>query len=431
MKRIRLAVLAAVVAAALAACGGGTGAKDATADLGSGTGTIRFASHLPGMDKVVAAFNASQPDIKVTFEQSAGPAQGGNATLTNGIKAGNAPDVATVEYQDLPSFVSQGGLRPVDDLAGDALANTPKGILSSVTFADRTWAVPYDAAPMVLFYRADVYQELGITPPTTWQDFKAAAATIAAKKPGTYAASFWPNDSKLFAGLAWQNGASWFHTTGDAWQVSMTDPQTTQVADYWQGLIDDKLVKVQQGLSEEWASDLVSGKVVGYVGASWGAAGLATRTPDQAGKWQVAQLPNWGTPASAMYGGSTFAITKSSHNARAAATFAKWLTTAPEAFTARGKAGVPYPANAELLAPVKAGVTTSHFGSQDIYAQFTQSVGNLHEGWTWGPSLSTFVALSDGFGKLTTGGTVRQALQDAQAATVADMRSSGLTVETR
>ena len=155
------------------------------------------------MDRVVAAFNASQSDITVAFEQSAGPAQGGNATLTNGIKAGNAPDIATVEYQDLPSFVSQGGLRPVDDLAPDALKNVPAGILGSVTFADRTWAVPYDAAPMVLFYRADVYQEVGIDLPATWQDFQAAAAKIAAERPGSYAASFWPNDSKLFAGLAW------------------------------------------------------------------------------------------------------------------------------------------------------------------------------------------------------------------------------------
>ena len=209
----------------------------------------------------------------------------------------------------------------------------------------------------------------------------------------------------------------------------MTDPKTAQVADYWQGLIDNELVKVQQGLSEEWASDLVSGEVVGYVGASWGAAGLATRTADQAGKWQVAQLSNWGTPASAMYGGSTFVITESSRNAKAAATFAKWLATAPEAFTARGTSGVPYPAHSDLLAPVMAGVT-SHFGSQDIYAEFEASVGNLVEGWTWGPSLSTFVVLSDGFGKLTTGGTIGKALEDAQSATVADMRSTGLTVET-
>jgi multiple sugar transport system substrate-binding protein len=419
-----------VMTLALAGCGAGDDdAGAATADAGSGSGAITFSSHIAGMDKVVAAFNAEQSDIKVTFEQTPAPAKGGNAKLTNSLKAGNAPDLATVEYQDLPSFVSLGGLRPVGDLAKDTLNGMPKGIVSSVTFADQTWAVPYDAAPMVLFYRADVYKALGINPPATWQDFEKAAQTIASKKPGTSIASFWPNESKLFAGLAWQNKAHWFQADGDAWKVSMDDPQTTQVADYWQGLIDKKLVKVEQGFSDEWANSLASGKVVGYIGAAWGAAGLVTRTPDTAGKWRVAQLPSWGTPASGMYGGSTFVITKNSKNAKAAATFASWLATSGEGFKARGDAGVTYPASTGLVATAKAAVPTTHFGGQDIYAEFDKSAASIVEGWTWGPTLSTLTALNDGFGKVGSGGSVEEALQAAQASTITEMKTAGLKVD--
>lgn len=409
----------------LAACGGSPGEQDAAA---SGPASITFSSHIAGMDKVVRAFNAAHPDIKVTFEQTPSPNEGGNAKLSNGLKAGNAPDLATVEYQDLPSFVSQGGVQPVNDLAGEALDGVPDNIASAVRFGDQTWAVPYDAPPMVYYYRADVFKQLGLSAPKTWDEFRAVAQTVAAKRPGTYIASFFPNESKLFAALAWQNGAHWFTAEGDTWKVDLTGPETTKVADFWQGLIDDKLVKVEQGFSEEWANDLATGKVIGYTGASWGAAGVAKRTKSSAGKWAVAQLPNWGKPASALYGGSTFVITKNSKNAKAAAQLATWLVSSSEGLKARGDIGSTYPATTDLVPIAKQGYPTTHFGGQDLYAEFDKAAGSVVDGWTWGPTLSTLTGLGDGFGSLTSGGTIRGALQKVQEATVAEMKSAGLNV---
>lgn len=425
-----------------AACGStsdeSTGSTDDSAAAGGGgadaSGEITFSSHVSGMDQVVAAFNEEQDDIEVTFEQTPSPNQGGNAKLTNGLKAGNAPDVATVEYQDLPSFVSQGGIQPLDELAADQLGDLSDGVRSMVTFADQTWAMPYDVGPMVYFYREDVFAEAGVEVPETWEEFAQAAETISTENPGTSIASSWPNESKLFAALAWQAGGSWFEASDDAWNIDLQDEATTKVADYWQELIDNEYIPVQQGFSDEWTADLQSGDLVGYIGASWGAGGLESRTAEtSAGSWRVAPLPHWGEPASGTYGGSSFVITEDSDNPEAAAAFVSWLASSPEGLAARGDIGVSYPAEPGLVpaAEEAAAGKLEHFGGQNIYEVFNAQAEVIVEGWTWGPTQSTLTTLADGLGQVGSGGTIAEALATAQESTISQLENDGVSVEQR
>lgn len=414
--------------ASLAACGSSTNAPSSEGDdLGTGKGSITFSSHISGMQAVVDAYNASQSDIKVKFEEVPAPVKGGNAKLTNAIKAGNAPDVATVSYSDLPAFVAAGGLRPVEGLVKDTLAAMPEGIVSSVTFGEHTWGTPYDAPPMVFWYREDAFKNAGVNVPTTWAEFATAAEAIAKKKPGTYIASFWPDD-QIIPGLAWQAGAQWAKAEGNSWKVNINDEPTKKVAAFWQDLIDRKLVKVEPAFSDEWANSLATGTVVGSVGASWSAPGLEKRTPDQAGKWRVAALPSWeaGSTETGMFGGSAFVIPKNSKNAKAAAAFSTWLTTSPEAIKARGQAGLVYPATTSLIPVAKASFSSKHFGDQDLYAVFEKL--NIRQGWTWAPSLTALTSLYDGLGKVSSGGTIEQALESAQSSTVDALKSAGISV---
>jgi multiple sugar transport system substrate-binding protein len=431
MKRSSVVTGLTVLALSLTACSGadGTGSDEADDTTPDGPVTIRFASHIAGIDGAVTAFNESQDDVVVEFEQYPSPAEGGLAKLTNGITAGNAPDLATVEYPDLPSIVSGGGIVPVTDIAADVLGEMPENILSAVTFADDRWAVPYDAPPMVYFYRADVFEAAGVDVPTTWEEFEAAGKAVAEENPGTAIASFYPNEPKLLAGLSWQAGAQWFGTTDDSWIVDIAGGTSQDVAELWQRMVDDDTARYQQAFSEDWANDLDSGSVAGVVGAVWGAAGLASRTESSAGEWRVAELPTWdGAPASALYGGSTFVVAETSEHPEAAAEFAQWLATSPDGLEARGDFGVAYPAAPALREAAKAAVDTAHFGGQDIYEVFDAASESVVEGWSWGPTQSTWETLSDQLGKANSGSTIGDALDATQGATVTDMEASGLSV---
>lgn len=436
MKRRNLLIGAAGLASSallLAACGTGPTPSAAPTPTEDPSGTVTFWSALAGMDKVAAAFNASQSKIKVTFETVPNGANGGYAKLSTAITAGNGPDVSTIEYPQLPQFVSNGQVQPLDGLI-DKSATVDKlagEIRSMVQFGDKTYGLPYDAAPMVMYYRKDMLAKAGVEVPKTWQEFEEAARKLKAVAPDAYLASFNPNEVAATAGLAWQAGAKWFGTSGDSWQVGVNDDATKKVAGYWQKLIDNKLVKVTQAYSDEWSLDLANGTVVGVLGANWSATGIQKRTEasGQKGQWIAAEAPNWGTPAGAFYGGSSFNVTKSSKNPAAAAKFIEFLTTNQEAIKARGNTGSAFLAFPGLTPVAQKAYDASYFGN-DIYDVFNKAYTTVSPGWQWGPSWDlTNTALKDAYGKLSTGGTVLEAVNTAQTATVAGLKQNGLSVK--
>ncbi len=434
MKRRQLllgAVSLMATTALITGCGSTQAAAPTPAEDPSGT--ITFWSSMAGMDKVAEAFNASQSKIKVTFETIPNGGAGGYAKLSTAITAGNGPDVATIEYPQLPQFVSNGQLQPLDGFINkaetvDKLTDETKAL---VQFGDATYALPYDAAPMIMWYRKDMLDKAGVGVPKTWQDFEEAGKKLKAVAPEAHLASFNPNEAALTAALSWQAGAKWFGTEGDSWKVGVNDEATQKVANYWQKLIDQKIVKVQQSFSDEWSADLASGAVVGVLGANWSATGIQKRTEasGQKGQWIAAEAPNWGSPADAFYGGSSFNITKSSKNPAAAAKFIEFLATSQDAVKARGNTGSAFLAFPGLTPVAQQAFDSSYFGN-DIYAVFDKAYASITPGWQWGPNWDiTNTALKDAYGKLTSGGKVLDAVDTAQSATVTGLKQNGLSVK--
>ncbi|MGI9824242.1 ABC transporter substrate-binding protein [Agromyces sp. Marseille-Q5079] len=392
------------------------------------TGEITFWSSLSGMADVAAAFNASQDDITVNFEEIANGANGGYTKLAAAIESGTGPDVVGIEYYRLPGFVGSGQVVPVDDLVpSETLGEFSDQVRGLVGFEGATYALPYDAPPLVMWYRQDVLDAARVAVPKTWDEFEEAARAVHTANPEAYLTSFFTNEPQL-APLAWQSGATWFGVDEDHWKVTIDDDRTQEVADYWQKLIDEDLVKPQLGFSDEWTADLNNGVVNGWVGGSWSASGLKTRTEasGQAGKWVAAAPPSWdGEPTGALSGGTSFALTENSENQAAAAAFLTWLTTDPAAVEARGDVGTAYLAYpglnevAERVAPVD-------YFANDIYEVFDEASASIVDGWSWGPNYDiTNTAMKDA---VTTAPTLGDAVEQTQDETVAGLEQLGLEI---
>lgn len=390
-------------------------------------GELVFWSSLSGMADVVAAFNDSQDDITVTFEEIPNGANGGYTKLSAAIESGTGPDVVGIEYDRLPGFVASEQLTPLGDLVdAEVLDAYDPQVRELVSFADESYALPYDAPPLVVWYRQDVLEAAGAEVPTTWDEFEDAARAVKAYDSDVYLTSFFTNEPQL-APLSWQAGAEWFSIENDQWRVSVDDEASQQVADYWQRLIDEDLVKAQLGFSDEWAADLASGTVAGWVGGSWSASGLMTRTEaaDQKGKWIAATPPSWnGEQAAALSGGTSFAITENTENAAAAAVFLEWLTTTTDAVQARGPVGTAYLAYPGLN-ETAASVAPVDYYANDIYAVFDEASQNLGS-WAWGPSYDiTAAALKE---SVATAPTLSDAITQTQQATVDGLSALGLEI---
>jgi multiple sugar transport system substrate-binding protein len=427
-----VAAATALCLATLAACGSGDGAPESAQN---GPVTITFWGWAKGTKEVVDAFNTAQSDVRVDFQEIPSGNAGGYAKISNAVKAGNAPDLFNVEYPQLPDFVSRGAVQ-------DISKHVPVGLSSKylpqamrlTSFGDATWALPLDAAPQTFYYREDVFEKADITsPPKTWDEFRADAEKIKKADPRARIATFFPDDPNTFEAMAWQAGAQWFKTEGDAWKVSFQDEATRRTADYWQQMVDDDLVQVAPSFSQQWTASLQKGETVGYLGASWGAGVLGGTIPDQSGKWAAAPMPTAdGKAASGMLGGTTFAVSKDSEKAEAAVEFAEWATTTEAGIKARIASGTSsaYPAAPKLVPAAQQAFKSTLFGDQDLYGLYRNSAAAIRSDWTWGPVMGTTNnSLKDAFAKIHgSGGDIMSAVRDAEAATKKELDNRGIKV---
>lgn len=409
------------------ACGG------AAAGQSDPDGPLTLWSALRGTDTLVAAWNERHPDDPVDFSPMTSGLAGGNAKLSNAARAGNAPDIVTLVDADLPSFAIDGVCADVTDLVTPPLRDRlgPQAWTNGV-LGGRVYGIPVDLGPMLFAYREDILTRHRIEPPTTWEEFREAARRLK-RDAGIDLATFHPNAYNVLAGHAMQSGGQWFAIEDDAWVLDFLDGPTRRVADYWQSLVDEDLLMLAPGSSQQWLSALARGKVASHLVGPWGLAALVRSVPGTSGRWRVAPLPRFdgGEDVVGTDGVSVHAITSGSGKKERAMRFLEWMTTAPEAITARlsgGRSSI-LPADASLVGTASRQFDTGFFGGQDLYGLVEKQARLLRTGWTWGPRMqATATSLHQGLARLEYGTTITEALRTAQSETLPDMRSLGLTV---
>lgn len=438
--RLTAAGVAAAASIVLAACGSsGTPAAIKTNGSktpgASTTGVVHltFWSWVPGISSSVDLWNKTHPDIQVKLDETTSGSAGTYSKMFSALTAGNAPDLGQVEYSVLPNFEHVGG---VDNLApygaNSVKADYPSWVWNQVTLGSAVYAIPQDIGPEALFYRADLFKKYGLTVPTTWSQYLADAKKLHSENPKAYIAAFPADDTQWFAGLAWQAGGRWFNTTTDSWVVSLDDPATVKVADLWQQMIAEHLVKVEPDFANGWYKDLSDGTLLTWPSAVWGENTISTNAASTKGDWRVTPLPNWGsTPSDGNYGGSTTVVFKDTKHPAQAAAFAEWLNTDQASITTLITKGGLYPADLEGEKQPAADSPVAFYGGQNIWNVFRSGAKLVNTNFRWGPIMSTtFTQLGDAFSAAAAGkGTLASALQSTQAETLTTMKQQGFSVE--
>ncbi|MFJ4367847.1 ABC transporter substrate-binding protein [Streptomyces chartreusis] len=431
--RTRLAAAATLSLTLLAGCS--SPADSDTASAGSctpakGKVTLQYWNTVPGMDKVVALWNKNNPDIQVQTKNISNDQYG---TLGNALKAGKAPDLAQVGYDQLPSLRTQNAFVDASacSAAGAAKSKFVPWTWSQTSFGDTgVFAFPQDTGPMALYVRSDLFKKYGLPIPKTWDEYAAAAKKLHKADPDISITFFDPNNAEWFNGLLWQNSAKMYSYSGDKWHVSVASDQSEQVTEYWQKLVSDKLVRTDlaHGSTQMYAA-YQKNQIASYVGASWGYSMFRDNLPQQAGKWSIVPMPTWSAGgASGDWGGSTVAFMKGNSHLYESVKFNTWLNTDPEALALENKLGGLYPAaNAGLQLPaLSEGV--AYYNNEKIFDVFAESSKKIDTTFAWGPTQKTVnLALQDAMAKATAGdGTLTDALEAAQAAALKSMKDQAI-----
>lgn len=423
---IRLAGAAGAVALGimgLTGCSGGSGTSSEPA-------AVTFWGWAPGYADAVKAFNASHTDVKVTYQEVQPGSKGGYQKMLNAVTAGNAPCLAQVGYETLPSFAAQGALEDVASTAKPDEKDFQPAAWKSVTIGDAVYGAPVDTGPMGLFYNKQLFDSLGLSAPTTWAEYKTDAEKIHASDPTKFISS--PYLDYDYAGLAWQTGAAWFGVDGDAWKVSLASDANLKIADYWQGLVSEGLISSAPMYDQAWYTGLGNGSIATVVGAVWQAGVIKGGAADGSGKWAVAPMPQWsaGDDQVGNAGGSATAVLKGCSDTKAAWEFAHWLSTDKTTFDMLVKKAGLYPAATGLADLPALTEGDAYFGGQKIFDVFAKAAPKVNPDWTWGPVMTKTAAdLDDGLGKAWSGqGTIADALKTAQDKTIAELKKQGLKV---
>jgi N,N'-diacetylchitobiose transport system substrate-binding protein len=340
---------ASALALMLAACGGDdngddvdpgtpeTGEEDGT-DPGALSGEITVwimgdadAPVGVSVGEMAEAFEAQHDDVSITVEYI--PWTAGKDHYTNAIIAGDVPDLAESGNTWTPEFAEEGALAEVD-LTGTEYVQV---LEESATFNGATYGYPWYGGSRFLLYRTDVFDDLGLDAPDTWQDLLDASETIAAETDmaGLQLAA---NNQHYFLPLIWQAGGDIATGEGDSWTAGVDSDAGRTAFEYfdtiWQmgghhpdAPTDDYTsAGLQEGFVNEDSAMLIA--------LPWQVPGIVADNPDLEGNLGAVLLPEGpGGSRDTLAGGSHLVVFEESPERDLAAAFAEFMIS-PEQATA-------------------------------------------------------------------------------------------------
>ena len=261
-KPLSAAAAISIAGALLAGCAGGGAPDSANAPLpGQSSSAVTSSScastdvqltvwaWVPGFSRVADAFNASHPGICATVD-NVGAGIPEYTKIADALKAGSgAPDVAEVEYGELPSYEITNSLLDLSKYNADQYkSDFATWAWQDVSQASSVYSMPMDAGPLALYYNSKLFAQYGLKPPTTYAQMAAEAAVLKEKDPSAYFTSIDPTDLETLVGLMAQDNAFPFaYSGGKNVTIDFTGQAQMAFANYWQTLIDAHEVNTPTG----------------------------------------------------------------------------------------------------------------------------------------------------------------------------------------
>jgi multiple sugar transport system substrate-binding protein len=356
--------------------------------------------------------------------------------MYSALAAGGGPDIGQVELRQIPEFMLANGLVDLARYgAKDYEAKYDDAAWAQVSFVDGIYGIPQDTGPMGFYYQTALLEQAGGEPPTTWDEWRDLAEKVRKTGAQNYLEVFPVSDASPFAAYAQQAGARWFKVDGDEWVVDMTDDKTLMVAEFFDGVIDDKLVDTSAGAySPGWYASAASGKIAAVTSASWGDA-LIESVQGGEGKWKVAPMQKWGADGfgSSAIGGSTAAVLANAKHPKEALEFITWMTTSKEGIDAMIKhCGIGWSPAKDYIGAQREKPSKWFSGQNYNEDVFVPAAKEQNVDWSWSPvTQSAFTSLQNQFRrKLTSGLKLTDAVELAQKEIVQSFKDKGLSVRT-
>jgi putative chitobiose transport system substrate-binding protein len=152
-----------------------------------------FSDYIQGL---IQSYEKAHPNVKIKWVDV--PGQEVDRKLLAALAAGEAPDVVNLDSMNLPKFVDQDALAPVDGLLQPNDLNVYfANLRQGLTFNGKLMAVPwYHAGPYIGMINTDLYKKAGLDPnkpPANLDEALQHGKLIHQKLSNVYGSNTFPN----------------------------------------------------------------------------------------------------------------------------------------------------------------------------------------------------------------------------------------------
>ncbi|MFD9215714.1 extracellular solute-binding protein [Streptomyces sp. NPDC059544] len=283
------------------------------------------------VDAAIKAFRAEHKDANVEVEYI--PVD----TRAQRIKAafndpGSAPDLIEYGNTDTVGYVKDGGLADITEEFGAwaDTKDTDPTARESVTVDGKVYGAPLFVGVRALYYRTDVFEDLGIRPPKSQAELVSVAKKVRKARPELYGLAVGGAYTYGAMPFIWANGGELATESGGTYKAAVNSPQARKGIEAYTSLFGDDNCPAAKCASmggNATVTAFASGKAAMAIGGDFSHA--AVEAGKVKGKYAVVPLPGVtaGSIAPAFAGGNNIGVLKSSSHRTLAVDLMKSLTS--------------------------------------------------------------------------------------------------------
>jgi len=326
---------------------------------------------------VAEEFQKTHPNVDFEYvEMSFGDTH--DKLLTSLVSGIGAPDICAIEQTRVPMFVAGGGLLDLTDV-GEKYKDQFATYAYDVGVLDgKLYAMPWDIGPCAIYYRSDIFEEYGATPPKTWDEFVEMGKKLSLDLDGDgkkdqYMLNIPLNDAKGYTMFLQSRAGNVFDKDGN---VLLDNPLSIEVMQWYTDLaLKHDIAFFQNAWEPAWFNAFKEGRMITIPIAVWFSGQIKVQAPDLAGKWRITPWPSaTDKPAGTNWGGSDLVITEQTKYPQEAKDFVEFMLCTKEGQLIVYKAVNIFPALLTALEDPLFDEPDPYYGGQAIGRIFVDSV---------------------------------------------------------
>ncbi|WP_161958527.1 extracellular solute-binding protein [Ornithinimicrobium cavernae] len=230
----------------------------------------------------------------------------------------NTPDVIEMGNTQVPTYTSVGAFEDLTGLLEELGDIGPEGFIEAGTYEDTVYAVPYYWGSRYIFFDKAAFEENDLAVPTTLAELSEAALALRGASGDGYSGIWLP-------GQDWRNGISWIFAHGGdiavqedgQWVGKLSSAESVAGLTQWQELYEGATTAPQDGRDAEPWVPFNNGEAAMFMAPSWARWSVEEAKAEDLGAFALPGVDGGVAPVFA--GGSNIAISAQSQHKELAA----------------------------------------------------------------------------------------------------------------